>query len=112
VGNTTNYFWAGYEVQLLAGGTPQPTGDGSGYAGAVTGGVVLARDANTQTIAVDTFATSTVTYYCRMTERRELLGQPLQIRLLALAASEEVDFDDVRLNKVFRPPTGALLTVR
>jgi len=26
-----------------------------------------------------------------------LLGEPLQIRLLALVGSEEVDFDDVRL---------------
>ena len=107
VGNAIDYDWGGYAVQLLAGGTPQATGDGSGYTGAVTGGTLLAEDNNGLTIADGTFETSTVTYtYDPM--HSSLLGEPLQIRLLALGW-DEVDFDNVQL--IPEPATMSLLAL-
>jgi len=83
VGNTFDYPWHGYAVQLLAGGTPHTPGTGADYTGPVTGGTLLAEDNNSLTIAVDTFETSTVTY-TYSPEHASLLGEPLQIRLLTL----------------------------
>jgi hypothetical protein len=111
VGNTAGYDWSGYRVQLLAGGTPQASGDGSDYAGEVTGGFLLAEDNNTVTIADDTFGTSTVTYVYNPAHSA-YLGKPLQIRLLCRGGGtgeEEVDFDGVRLDAVPEPATLALL---
>ena len=106
VGNTLGYAWGGYSVQLLAGGSQPPAGDGSGYAGEVTGGILLAEDNNTLVIAEDTFETSTVTYTAGPDD--PLLGEPLQIRLLALGG-EEVDFDAVSLDAIPEPSTVVLL---
>jgi hypothetical protein len=94
-GLTTDPF-GGYQVQLLAGGTPHTPGSGGDYTGEVTGGTLLAEDDNSLTIADGTFETSTVTYTYDPAHAA-LLGQPLQIRLLAYAASDEVMFDNVRL---------------
>ena len=102
VGNTPGYPWNGYKVQLLAGGTPHTPGTGA-YTGPVTGGTLLAEDNNSLTIAVDTFETSTVTYTYDPELHSDLLGEPLQIRLLSLgnvAAGDytEVNFDNVKLS--------------
>ncbi|GAH30738.1 unnamed protein product, partial [marine sediment metagenome] len=103
VGNSLDYPWHGYKVQLLAGGTPHTPGSGGDYTGPVTGGTLLAEDNNSLTIAVDTFETSTVTYTYNP-EHASLLGEPLQIRLLTLgnvlAGDEytEADFDNVKLD--------------
>jgi len=109
VGNglTTDPF-GGYQVQLLAGGTPHTPGDGTNYTGAVTGGTLLAEDDNLLTIAAGTFETSTVTYTYDPAHS-DLLGEPLQIRLLAYTESDEVEFDDVRLDAIPEPATLALL---
>ena len=109
VGNPPAYAWGGYAVQLLAGGTPHTPGDGTNYTGPVTGGTLLAEDNNSVTIASDAFETSTVTYSYNPALHSGLLGEPLQIRLLALADSEEVDFDDVSLDAVPEPSTLILL---
>jgi len=104
VGNgLTSDPFGGYQVQLLAGGTPHTPGTGGDYTGAVTGGTLLAEDDNSLTIADGTFETSTVTYTYDPAHAA-LLGQPLQIRLLAYAASDEVEFDNVRLTAT---PVGA-----
>jgi len=106
--NALDYAWGGYKVQLLAGGTPQATGTGADYTGPVTGGILLAEDDNSLTIAVDTFETSTVTYTYNPALHSGSLGEPLQIRLLALGA-DEVEFDDVRLDAIPEPATMLLL---
>ena len=62
VGAALTYAGGGYAVQLLAGGTPQPTGNGSDYTGPVTGGTLLKEDNNSLTIADGTFVTSTFKY--------------------------------------------------
>jgi len=102
VGNTPRYPWGGYTVQLLAGGTPHKPGTGGDPTGPVTGGTLLAEDNNTLTIAEETFETSTVTYTYDPELHSDLLGEPLQIRLLSLgnvAAGDytEADFDNVTL---------------
>jgi len=104
VGNTLGWPWGGYNVQLLAGGTPHTPGTGGDYTGLVTGGTLLAEDKNTLTIAEDTFETSTVTYTYDPELHSGLLGEPLQIRLLSLGNvvaddDTEADFDNVRLTK-------------
>jgi len=108
VGNAIGYDWGGYKVQLLAGGTPHTPGDGSDYTGPVTGGTLLAEDDSSLAVPDGTFMTSTVTYsYNPM--HSALVGQPLQIRLLALVPANptgeeiEVEFDDVRLTGSFTP---------
>jgi hypothetical protein len=79
VGNNDYYYYsfAGYKVQLVAGGT------------------ILAEDDSSVAIAVDTFETSTVTFDSTGVDAG-LLGQNLEIRLLA-NGSGEIDFDDVQL---------------
>ncbi len=96
VGNAIGYVWGGYSVQLLAGGTPHTPGTGADYTGSVTGGTLLAEDNNSLTIATGTFETSIVTYTYDPDLHSHLLGEPLQIRLLALGG-EGADFDDVTL---------------
>jgi hypothetical protein len=80
VGRNKIYDWVGYKVQLLAGGT------------------VLAEDDNSLTIADNAFETSTVTYDSTGVDAG-LVGEPLEIRLLALSEGTylEMNFDDVRL---------------
>jgi len=91
VGNSYYYDWGeGYKIQLLAGGS------------------LLAQDDNTQTPASDTFATSTVTYVYDSAQSG-LLGEPLEIRLLAKPGNDELDVDDVRLDAVPEPATMGLL---
>jgi len=107
VGNSLSYTSGGYKVQLLAGGTPHTPGDGSNYTGSVTGGTLLAEDNNLLTIAAGTFETSTVTYTYNPALHSHLLGEPLQIRLLALPGGDETEFDNVML--VPEPATLALL---
>lgn len=106
VGNAIGYDWGGYAVQLLAGGTQAPGGT---YSGEVTGGTLLNEDDNELTIADGTFETSTVTYTYDP-QHSGLLGEPLQIRLLALGW-DEVEFDDVRLDVVPEPATMSLLAL-
>jgi hypothetical protein len=96
VGSSLTYPGGGYAVQLLAGGTPQPTGNGSDYTGSVTGGTLLKEDNNSLTIANGTFVTSTVTYTYNPALHSGLLGEPLQIKLLALDWNE-AEFDSVSL---------------
>jgi len=108
VGNAIGYDWPGYAVQLLAGGTPHTPGDGSNYTGPVTGGTLLAEDNNTLTIAAGTFETSTVTYAYNPAHSA-LLGEPLQIRLLAGVGNGEVDFDNVQLTP--EPATLSMLAL-
>jgi hypothetical protein len=111
VGNgLTSDPFGGYQVQLLAGGTPHTPGDGTDYTGAVTGGTLLAEDDNLLTIPDGTFETSTVTYTYDPAHSG-LLGEPLQIRLLAYAASDEVHFDDVRLDAIPEPATLSMLAL-
>ena len=80
VGRNPMYSWIGYKVQLLA------------------GGIVLAEDDNSLTIAEDTFETSIVTYDSTGADMR-LLGKYLEIRLVGLSIGKylEIIFDDVRL---------------
>jgi hypothetical protein len=94
VGNTLGYPWGGYKVQLLAGGTRTE--------GQIAVGTLLAEDNNSLTIAEDTFQTSTVTYTYNPAVHSDLLGEPLQIRLLSLGNVDagdytEADFDNVTL---------------
>jgi hypothetical protein len=102
--------FGGYQVQLLAGGTPHTPGTGGEYTGPVTGGTLLAEDDNSLTIAQGTFETSIVTYTYDPAHSA-LLGEPLQIRLLAYAASDEVEFDDVRLDAIPEPATMTMLAL-
>ena len=82
VGNTLSYNFAGYQVQLRAGET------------------VLAQDDNSKTITDGTFTNVTVTYVYSPAQS-DLVGQPLEIRLLPKeypgSGSYDVEFDDVRL---------------
>jgi len=106
VGAALTYAGGGYAVQLLAGGTPQPTGNGSDYTGPVTGGTLLKEDNNSLTIADGTFVTSAVTYTYNPALHSGLLGEPLQIRLLDLDA-DETEFDSVSLEA--KLPAGKAL---
>ncbi len=86
VGNSDWYYWSGYSVQLLAGGT------------------VLAEDNSTLWPDYFKWATSTVAYTYDP-GNAGLVGQPLEIRLLNLGLDMDkatpefvgVEFDDVRL---------------
>ncbi len=91
VGNSYYYSWGqGYKVQLLAGDT------------------LLAQDDSSQAPAIDTFETSTVTYVYDSADEA-LLGQPLQIRLLAKPDNGELDVDNVMLDAIPEPATMGLL---
>jgi len=91
VGNSYYYAWGeGYKVQLLA------------------GGILLNEDDNSVAIANDTFEVSTVTWDSTGTALG-LIGLPLEIRLIAKAGNDEVDFDNVQLTAVPEPATMALL---
>ena len=92
VGNSYYYDWAGYKIQLLAGGT------------------LLAEDDSSVAIATDTFETSTVTY-AYDSAHSGLLGEPLEIRLISDPGTGEADFDAVRLTAIPEPITLALLGV-
>jgi hypothetical protein len=104
VGKPLSYPSGGYLVQLLAGGTPHTPGSGADYTGPVTGGTLLAEDSNTVAITVGSFADVAVTYTYDPAHA-SLLGQPLQIRLLALPGEEEAEteFDDVKLDSETLP---------
>ncbi|MCX5676388.1 MAG: hypothetical protein NTX87_15410, partial [Planctomycetota bacterium] len=85
----------GYRIELLAGGTQGPPGTTN--PGQVTGGTLLVADNNLTPPAESAFATVTLSYTAGASD--PLLGQPLQIRLINLAAApgDEVEFDNVRL---------------
>ena len=96
VGNSWSYYWSGYSVQLLAGGT------------------IIAEDNNTLWPDYMKWATSTVDYTYDSGDSG-LVGQPLEIRLLNLGIDMDVaqpdvvgvEFDDVVL--IPEPATMALL---
>jgi len=78
-------YWAGYLVQLAAGGTKTL---GASVQGNVSGGTVIAEDRNTQAVPpaagdTDEWITSTVLYTPDPADAG-LAGLPLQIRLLTL----------------------------
>ena len=96
VGNSWAYYWSGYSVQLLAGGT------------------VIEQDNNTLWPDYMEWATSTVAYTYDAGDSA-LVGQPLDIRLLNLGIDMDVadpdvvgvEFDAVTL--IPEPATLALL---
>ena len=96
VGNSYYYYWAGYSVQLLAGGS------------------VIAEDNDTLWPEYTKWATSTVQYSYDVADAA-LVGQPLEIRLNYLGLDKDnpgdgligVEFDNVML--VPEPATLALL---
>lgn len=81
VGNRLDIPFAGYIVQLRA------------------GGVTLAEDNSSQSPAPGTFVTATVTYTATSTDPQ--LGQPLEIWLRS--PNIQANFDDVRLNTTTVP---------
>ncbi|MHC4740664.1 MAG: LamG domain-containing protein [Planctomycetota bacterium] len=88
VGNSWYYYYSGYSVQLLA------------------GGVLIAEDYDTVWPPYYFWATSTVQYDFNPDDF-DLVGQPLEIRLLNLGLDKDpdptvgVEFDDVRLSSSF-----------
>lgn len=96
VGRSGYYDWAGYIIQLVAGGT-----QAGGAATEVTGGEVLAQDDNTLEVRSGKFVTSIATYY-PTGAHGHLAGLPLQIRLLGKIPPiglNEPCFDWVRLTR-------------
>ncbi|MHC4361545.1 MAG: PA14 domain-containing protein [Planctomycetota bacterium] len=88
IGNSNYYYFSGYSVQLLA------------------GGVVIAEDDDTLWPEYYKWATSTIEYTYDPAHA-DLVGEPLEIRLLHLALDKDnppaggvlgVEFDDVRLS--------------
>jgi len=87
VGNSNYYYFAGYSVQLLAGGT------------------VIAEDNDTLWPDYMSWATSTVQYTYDSADEA-LVGQPLEIRLLNLGLDKDsppdntvgIEFDNVTLS--------------
>ena len=110
VGNTPGYYWSGYKVQLLTGGTEGDSGDS--YANPITGGTLIAQDDNTLIIADNTFKTSTVTHTSGSEVSDPNVGLPIQIRLLAIGPdyNYEVDFDNVKLSSDPPPPVSSNAT--
>ena len=100
VGNSWFYYYAGYSVQLLA------------------GGAVIAEDNNTLWPDYGLWGTSTVEYTYDAAAAG-LVGQPLEIRLLNLGLDMEqggdvvgVEFDDVTLTATAIPiPAPGALTL-
>ncbi|MHC4565292.1 MAG: LamG-like jellyroll fold domain-containing protein [Planctomycetota bacterium] len=93
VGNSNYYYNGGYSIQLLA------------------GGVVIAEDNDTLWPDYKTWATSTVVYTYDPAHA-DLVGQPLEIRLLNLELDKDsppagevvgVEFDNVTLSYVSEP---------
>jgi len=93
VGNSWEYYWSGYSVQLLAGGT------------------VIAEDYDTVWPGYMLWATSTV-QYTYDPAHSALVGQPLEIRLLNLGLDKDnppadevvgVEFDNVILTSLTAP---------
>ena|GEM_PF-1166213 len=87
VGNSNYYYFSGYKVQLLAGGT------------------VIAEDNDTLWPGYKLWATSTVAYTYNAADAA-LVGEPLEIRLLSLGLDKDgpgvddvigVEFDNVTL---------------
>ena len=100
VGNSWAYYWSGYSVQLLAGGT------------------VIAEDNNTLWTDYMLWATSTVEYTYDPGDSG-LVGQPLEIRLLNLGIDMDaaapsvvgVEFDNVTLSYVAGAEPGVTIPV-
>jgi hypothetical protein len=100
VGNSNYYYFAGYSVQLLA------------------GGVVIAEDNDTLWPEYYKWATSTV-HYSYDSADAALVGQPLEIRLLTLALDKDnppentvgVEFDNVTLSYVAGAEPGITIPV-
>jgi hypothetical protein len=100
VGNSYYYYFAGYSVQLLAGGT------------------VIAEDNDTLWPEYKMWATSTVQYTYDLADSA-LVGQPLEIRLLNLGLDKDkppentvgVEFDNVILSYETAAETGITITV-
>jgi hypothetical protein len=102
VGNSYAYYWSGYSVQLLAGGT------------------VIKEDYDTLWPDYYLWATSTVEYTYDPAHS-DLVGQPLEIRLLNLGLDIDappegeyvgVEFDNVRLTAdTLFPPAPGMVTV-
>ena len=103
--------WYGYALQLAVGGTNV---GGSSYQGRVEGGTVIAQDWNTTAVAIDSFATVSLTY-SPDPANAGLAGQPLQIRLCVLedpadhSLTQWAIYDDVTLDAIPEPMTLALL---
>jgi hypothetical protein len=100
VGNSYYYYFAGYSVQLLAGGT------------------VIAEDNDTLWPDYTKWATSTVQYTYDSADSA-LVGQPLEIRLLNLGLDKDnptdnivgVEFDNVTLSYDAGAEPGVTITV-
>jgi len=100
VGNSYYYYWAGYSVQLLA------------------GGVVIAEDNDTLWPDYMMWATSTVVYTYDPADSA-LVGQLLEIRLLNLGLDKDVaapdtigvEFDNVTLSYVAGAEPGVTIPV-
>ena len=100
VGNSYYYYFAGYSVQLLAGGT------------------VIAEDNDTLWPDYMKWATSTVQYTYDSADS-VLVGQPLEIRLLNLGLDKDnptdntvgVEFDNVTLSYEAGAEPGVTITV-
>jgi hypothetical protein len=100
VGNSYFYYFAGYSVQLLAGGT------------------VIAEDNDTLWPEYMNWATSTVVYTYNPADSA-LVGQPLEIRLLNLGLDKDnppdntvgVEFDNVTLSYVAGAESGVTIPV-
>jgi hypothetical protein len=101
VGNSWYYYFAGYSVQLLA------------------GGVVIAEDNDTLWPDYMKWATSTVSYTYDPADSA-LVGQPLEIRLLNLGLDKDsppagdavgVEFDNVTLSYVAGAEPGITIPV-
>jgi len=100
VGNSWNYYWSGYSVRLLAGGT------------------VIAEDNNTLWPDYMLWVTSTVVYTYDPGDSG-LVGQPLEIRLLNLGIDVDgrpgetvgVEFDNVTLSYVAGAEPGITIPV-
>jgi len=98
VGNSWAYYYAGYSVQLLA------------------GGIVIAEDNDTLWPEYYKWATSTVVYTYDPADSA-LVGQPLEIRLLNLGLDKDpsdtvgVEFDNVTLTSVAGAEPGITIPV-
>jgi hypothetical protein len=100
VGNSNYYYFAGYGVQLLA------------------GGIVIAEDNDTLWPDYMNWATSTVQYTYDSADSA-LVGQPLEIRLLNLGLDKDnppdntvgVEFDNVTLSYEAGAETGVTIAV-